>query len=446
MLTRRAFGDDFIWGAATSAAQSEGAWNEDGRGPSIWDTFAAQSKNLSGNNGPAKGSDFYHQYPNDIRLLGLLGFKNFRFSISWSRILPNGQGRINQKGLSFYHRLIDLCLLKGITPWCTLYHWDLPQALQDKGGWANRDIINYFEDYVQIVTNEFGDKVKHWMVLNEPTAFTGVGYFLGLHAPGKRGLSQFLPAMHHAALCQPIGEMVIRSNVPYSYVGTTYSCTGIHPHSQSVQDVQAAERMDAMLNRLFIEPAMGLDYPVKSLPVLRKVYDYFGPNDEKILPCNFDFIGLQPYTREVVSHRFIIPYLQARLIPANERSVQHTAMNWEVYPPVMREMVEKFAAYSNVKDIIITENGAAFPDQVIDGRIDDQQRQSYFVNHLKELQNCVLDGLPVKGYFVWSLTDNFEWAESYRPRFGLIYVDYEDQTRIVKDSGYWFQRFLSKTN
>lgn len=446
MLSRRAFGDDFIWGAASSAPQSEGAFNIDGRGPSIWDTFAANRKNLQGENGPSIATDFYHHYPNDLKLLGLLGFKNFRFSISWSRILPQGTGKINPKGIAFYHRLIDMCLAKGITPWCTLYHWDLPQALQDKGGWANRDIVRYFEEYVNIVSSEFGDKVKNWMVLNEPTAFTGVGYFLGLHAPGKRGLSNFLPAMHHAALAQSIGEMVLRSNVTKAYIGTTFSCTGIHPHSNHSIDILAAERMDAMLNRLFVEPAMGLGYPIDTLPVLKKVYDYFGPNDEKLLACNFDFIGLQPYTREIVAHRFVIPYLQAKLIPANERAVHHTAMNWEVYPPVMREMVTQFANYKGVKDIIITENGAAFPDQLIDGRIDDQHRQAYFVNHLKELQNCVMDGLPVKGYFVWSLTDNFEWAESYRPRFGLIYVDYKNQTRIVKDSGYWFQRFLSKTN
>lgn len=446
MLSRRAFGDDFIWGAASSAPQSEGAFNIDGRGPSIWDTFAANRKNLQGENGPSIATDFYHHYPNDLKLLGLLGFKNFRFSISWSRILPQGTVKINPKGIAFYHRLIDMCLAKGITPWCTLYHWDLPQALQDKGGWANRDIVRYFEEYVNIVSNEFGDKVKNWMVLNEPTAFTGVGYFLGLHAPGKRGLSNFLPAMHHAALAQSIGEMVLRSNVANAYIGTTFSCTGIHPHSNHSIDILAAERMDAMLNRLFVEPAMGLGYPIDKLPVLKKVYDYFGPNDEKLLACNFDFIGLQPYTREIVAHRFVIPYLQAKLIPANERAVHHTVMNWEVYPPVMREMVTQFAKYQGVKDIIITENGAAFPDQLIDGRIDDQHRQAYFVNHLKELQNCVMDGLPVKGYFVWSLTDNFEWAESYRPRFGLIYVDYKNQTRIVKDSGYWFQRFLSKTN
>jgi beta-glucosidase len=443
-LNKNRFGEHFFWGVSSSALQTEGAYDADGKGLSIWDEFALRKNKIIENHTPFEASNFYTNYKEDIALIKELSIPNFRFSISWPRILPHGTGKVNEKGLAYYDNLINTCIAKGIEPWITLYHWDLPLELEKQGGWANRKILHWFQEYVETCVNAFKHKVKYWIVLNEPMVFTGAGYFMGVHAPGKRGISLFLKAMHHATLCQSIGFHTIKKNQPEAIVGTTFSCSYITPYSNSKSDIQAAHRVDALLNRTFIEPLLGLGYPIDDLPFLKKINDIKHRGDDALMYADFDFIGLQNYTREVVASRFYIPYMRAKLIPADKRKVHHTLMDWEVYPEAIYEMIKKFSQYKSIKKIIITENGASFPDEVIDGVIHDADRQRFISSYLQQVLRAKEEGYKADGYFVWSLTDNFEWAEGYRQRFGLIYVDYPTQQRIIKQSGYWYKTFLEQ--
>ncbi len=445
-FTRQDFGSDFIWGAATAAYQIEGAHNLDGRGPSIWDTFTHRP-DLFGRP-RATGDvacDFYHHYEADLLLLKQMGLTAFRFSLSWSRIMPQGTDQVNEQGLAFYDRVIDTCLKLGIEPWVTLYHWDLPQALESKGGWTNRAIIRWFSDYVNCCTKAFGHKVKRWMVLNEPTAFTVAGYFAGIHAPGRRGISNFMLAVHHAVLCQAEGGRMIRHNVSDAKIGTTFSCMPIDPHTPNLRDQRAANRVNALANRLFIEPVLGLGYPVQDAPVLEHlVRKCVQIGDLNRAAFDFDFIGLQNYFRVVVRHSWFTPYLWAREIKPKQRGItQTTQMNWEVYPEGIYRVIMQFSQYANMPEILITENGAAFPDVLQNGVVNDQQRVHFYQRYLQAILRTKQEGVNVGGYFAWSLLDNFEWAEGYRPRFGLVYVDYPTQQRIIKQSGHWFRQFLT---
>lgn len=441
-FTRHDFGDDFFWGVSTSALQIEGASHSHGKGANIWDEFSSQKNKILNNDSPAISCNFYDNYKQDIDLVVELNIPNFRISLSWSRIFPNGIGEVNFYGVKFYHDVIDYCLSKGVEPWVTLYHWDLPLDLEVKGGWKNRDITKWFNNYVDFCAKEFGTKVKYWMVLNEPMVFTGAGYFMGVHAPGKKGLANFLPALHHAVLCQAIGFNAIKKVCPDSKVGTTFSCSYITPYSSAKRDVDAAKRMDTLLNRTFIEPSLGLGYPMESLPLLKQIKKYILPGDEELMKVDFDFIGIQNYTREVVKYSFYIPYLFARIVPADKRKVYHTLMDWEVYPESIYEMIKKFSHYKNIKQIIVTENGASFPDEVKGNRVHDEDRLMFLKNYIAQVYRAKHEGFKVSGYFVWTLLDNFEWAEGYRQRFGLVYVNFNSQRRVIKDSGYWYKQFL----
>lgn len=436
------FGHNFTWGISSSALQTEGAFNADGKGLSIWDDFSSRKNTILNNDSPKIACDFYNKFRKDIALVKQLGIPNFRISFSWARIIPAGTGEINQAGLDFYHKVIDTCIEFGIEPWVTLYHWDLPMELEKKGGWTNRDIIKWFEEYVKVCIGNFKEKVKYWLILNEPMVFTGAGYFLGVHAPGKKGLSNFLPAMHHAVLCQSIGLRVIKSIQPLAQVGTTFSCSYITPNSTSKSDTKAAERMNTLLNRIFIEPSLGLGYPTASIPFLKNIKKYILPGDEDLMRADFDFIGIQNYTREVVKHTWHIPYLRAKIVPADKRKVYRTEMNWEVYPEAIYFMIKQFSAYKGVKKIIVTENGAAFQDEVLQHKVEDINRTLFIKANLECVLKAKLEGAKITGYFVWSLTDNFEWAEGYKKRFGLVYVNFNSQKRIIKDSGYWYRDFL----
>ena len=449
-LTRSAFGPGFVWGTATAAYQIEGAVDRDGRGPSIWDTFSKQKGRIKTGEHADIACEFYDRYESDLLLHKELGFTAFRFSLAWPRILPDGTGprhggRINEGGLAFYDRLIDHCLALGITPWITLYHWDLPQALENKGGWANRQIVDWFAEFTDICTKAFGHKVKHWIILNEPLASSVLGYFTGMHAPGRRSFRSLLPVIHHTALAQAEGGRVVRQNVPDAQVGTTFSCSPVDPFTTSARDVGAAARVDALLNRLFIEPALGLGYPSETLPFLGDIIKKVAkPGDMERLAFDFDFIGLQHYFRAVVEHTYFMPYLWAKEVSPLQRSVPViTEMGWEVYPESMYRIIHQFAQYAGVKKIYITESGVAFYDTVQNGVVTDTARVEYHQNYLQNVLRAKHDGLPVEGYFAWTFLDNFEWAEGYRPRFGLVYVDFRTQQRIVKASGRWFQKMLT---
>jgi beta-glucosidase len=434
---------DFKWGVASSAFQTEGAFLEDGKGPSIWDTFSAIKGNILDGSNAQQSIDFYNRYQDDLKLVDSMHFNCFRFSLSWSRIFPEGTGHLNQKGIDFYQKLIDTCLELHIEPWITLYHWDLPQALEDKGGWTNRDIVHWFTDYVDSCTRLFGDKVKNWIVLNEPMSFIGLGYFLGQHAPGRKGLHNFLPAAHHAALCQAEGGRVIRANLPDAYLGTTFSCAYINPVDKKEINVKAALRIDAMLNRFFIEPSLGLGYPADAIGIIKRIDRYYQPGDEEKLKFDFDFIGLQYYFRLVSKFSLIPPLIFANEVPASERNVMMNTMGYEIFPKGLYEVLKKFNQYKGIKDIIITESGVCLDDRLVNGRINDPDRIEYFKKSLAYILKAQQDGIPVKGFFVWTLADNFEWNQGFKQRFGLIYINYENLDRTIKDSGLWFRDFLN---
>ncbi|KFF04202.1 GH1 family beta-glucosidase [Flavobacterium reichenbachii] len=441
-LHKDQFGQDFLWGVSTAAFQIEGAHDADGKGSSIWDVFTSQKGKIKNGHHAITACDFYNSYQNDIQLIKELNIPNFRFSISWSRIMPSGTGSVNQAGIDYYNKIIDCLLESNIEPWVTLYHWDLPHALEVKGGWTNRECVTWFSDYVKICAEHFGDRVKNWMVINEPSVFTGAGYFLGIHAPGKKGITNYLKAMHHVTLSTAAGAKILRNLVQDANIGTTFSCTHIEPASEKPSDVQAAKRVDTLLNRTFIEPILGLGYPQNDLPVLKKLNNYIIGDDLNNLAFEFDFIGLQCYTREVVKSSILIPYIGAELVSAEKRNVISTDMGWEVYPPALYHVLKKFNEY-NIKKIIITENGAAFPDKLTNGKVYDIKRTHYIQDHLEQILKLKNEGYKVDGYFVWSLTDNFEWAEGYNARFGLVYVDFETQERTIKQSGLWYSSFLS---
>ncbi len=357
--------------------------------------------------------------------------------------MPDGIGEVNEAGIAYYNQLIDYCIANEIEPWLTLYHWDLPYALEKKGGWTNREVISWFSQFVSLCATRFGNRVKHWMVMNEPVVFTGAGYFLGIHAPGRRGMDNFLPAIHHTTLSIAEGGRILKKILPPdAQVGTTFSCSYIQPYRNLPRDQKAANRVDALLNRLFIEPLSGLGYPDKELPILKNIKKYMQPGDEGKMVFDFDFIGIQNYTREVVKNSWFTPYINASLITAPKRKVATTAMRWEIYPEAIYKMIEKFSAYTNIKKLYITENGAAFADEIKDGEVNDIERIKYLETHIAQVLKATQDGLKIDGYFVWTLTDNFEWAEGYHPRFGLIHVDFDTQKRTIKNSGKWFADFL----
>ena len=441
-VTKADFGENFVWGVSTAAYQTEGGHNADGKGKSIWDVFSATPGKIKNGDHGHVACDFYSRYAHDIALMSQMNIPNFRFSISWSRIMPNGAGFVNQKGIEFYNKVIDFCLDVGIEPWITLYHWDLPNELEKQGGWTNRKIIDWFTDYVEVCVKHFGDRVKNWMVLNEPMVFTGAGYFLGIHAPGRKGLSNFLAATHHAAMCQAQGGRVIKSLLPQAKVGTTFSCSLVEPYRNNRLDNNATVKVDALLNRLFVEPLAGMGYPLKELRFLRRLEPFIKDGDESKLAFNMDFIGIQNYTREMVSYSPFTPFIFAKIIKAHQRNCISTVMDWEVYPPSIYEMLKKFSAYKNFGEVTVTENGAAFPDTVTNGEVHDEHRKAYLQQHIRQVLKAKQERVNVTGYFVWSFTDNFEWAEGYHPRFGIVHINFATQKRTIKSSGKWYSQLL----
>jgi len=445
-FSRADFGPDFHWGAAAAAYQTEGAWQLQGKGPSIWDDFTRRPGRIRNGEHGRVACDFFHRYEQDLDLARGLGLTDYRFSAAWARVLPEGTGTVNRRGLDFYDRLVDACLERDLRPWLTVYHWDLPSALQARGGWTNRSVVGWLADYAQVLARRLGDRVGQWLVLNEPMVFVGAGHLLGVHAPGRRHLGAFLAAAHHAALAQADGGRALRAALPAAaQIGTTFSCSYVTPHRRGNRyDEAATRRADALLNRFFVEPALGLGYPVAELPALRWLLErYTQPGDEQRLAFDFDFWGVQNYTREVVRFSPWLPLQWATLVPAKKRGVPFTDMGWEVYPESVYHMLKQFAAYPNAPQLVVTESGSAFPDKYENGRVHDAARRAYLQAAIGQVLRARREGVDVGGYLSWTLTDNFEWAEGYAPRFGLIHVDYETQQRTVKDSGLWYRDFLA---
>ncbi len=435
------FPASFRWGAATASYQIEGAVHEDGRGESIWDRFCSTPGKIHNNESGAIACDHYHRYQEDIQLMRELGLQAYRFSIAWSRILPTGRGRVNAAGLDFYERLADALLTAKIEPFVTLFHWDLPQALQDDfGGWASRDTSKAFVDYADIVSQRLGDRVKNWITLNEPQVAAHVGYEYGRHAPGISNPRLAWQVSHNLLLGHGLAVPVIRANSKNAQVGITLNLASVHGATDSDRDQFAARIEDGKNNRWYIEPIFRGSYPSDIVDLLEQnnIAPQVMNGDAAIIAVPVDFLGVNNYTRNVVRQR-------AGAAPgATEHTringAEYTEMGWEVYPAGLREVLVRLHQEYRVPRLYVTENGAAFPDTVsADAHVHDARRVNYYREYLTQAHVAISEGVPLAGYFAWSLMDNFEWAEGYSKRFGITYVDYTNQKRIIKDSGYWYR-------
>lgn len=437
------FPEGFIWGAATSAYQIEGAWNEDGKGPSIWDSFCRIPGKIRGGDTGDVATDHYHRWEEDVKIMAELGLKAYRFSIAWTRIFPEGVGEINRKGLDFYNRLVDKLLAYGIEPFVTLYHWDLPQALQDKGGWPSRDTAYAFARYAETVANELGDRVSFWITHNEPFVAAVVGHFTGEHAPGIQDPSAAFGAAHHILLSHGLAVQAIRASASRKpEIGIVMNLHPVHPASSSEEDALAAKRFDGVINRMFLDPVFLGKYPEDMLELFGFFLPEIHPGDMETIATPIDFIGINYYTRTVARFDPEFPLLQASQI--HPEGNEYSQM-WEIYPLGIYEIVIRVWKDYKPASIFLTENGVPVPDGIdFDGKVRDERRIRYLRNHLFYLHKAISEGAPVRGYFVWSLLDNFEWAYGYSMRFGLVYVDYPTQKRIIKESGWWYSKVIKE--
>jgi beta-glucosidase len=447
-VARSAFPHDFTWGVATASYQIEGAAEEDGRGLSIWDIFShTPGKILDGSTGDI-ACDHYHRYRRDVELMQALGINGYRFSVSWSRVLPTGRGTINAKGLDFYDRLVDELLSKRIEPTVTLYHWDLPQALYDQGGWQVRSTVQAFAEYTEIMVRRLGDRVKQWITLNEPWVSSILGHLIGEHAPGERDLGATVRAAHHLLLAHGLAIPIIRKHAtcPDVECGITLNLDYVEPAEGTEQARAAAKSYEAFINGWFLDPLLKGRYPETLMPDLAP-YLTIEANDWKAITAPLDFLGINYYHRTLVQGRVADQGSGlSGFVFSHAPASQYTEMGWEVSPEGLYHLLTNIQQEYKPPKIYITENGAAFIDQVEETNgeffIHDQDRLHYIQKHVAAVHQAIEAGIPVAGYFVWSLMDNFEWALGYTKRFGIVYVDYPTQQRWLKDSGLWYQQFL----
>jgi beta-glucosidase len=442
-----------LWGAATASYQIEGAWNEDGKGESIWDRFShTPGKVQQGDTGDV-ACDHYHRWQADVRLMQTIGLKAYRLSIAWPRILPAGRGKVNQAGLDFYSRLVDGLLQAGIQPFITLYHWDLPQALQDEGGWTTRSTAQAFVDYTEVVTRHLGDRVKNWITLNEPSVSAWAGYMNGVHAPGLQDPQAALVASHHLLLSHGWAVPVIRQNSPGAEVGLSANVNWVIPASPSQADYDAVRQNNGMWWRWFLDPLYGRGYPADilteavelgNLPPEGMVFVQDG--DLKAIAAPTDFLGLNYYFRMVVRSQ-VVPEgenLPRNVVQPPHNGVDWTEMDWEVNPEGLFRVLAWLYTNYLPRKIYITENGASYSDGPgSDGSIHDERRTRYLADHFEAAGRAIQAGVPLAGYFIWSLLDNFEWNHGYSQRFGLVWVDFKTQQRVLKDSAVWYKNLIA---
>lgn len=429
------FPPDFRWGASTASYQIEGAVNADGRGPCVWDTFTTQGRIMDGSSA-AVACDHYHRYPEDIALMKAAGFDSYRFSIAWPRILPTGTGAVEPRGLDFYDRLVDSLLEAGITPMACLYHWDLPQPLEDAGGWQGREIVGPFADYARIVTARLADRVKTWMMLNEPNVVAIFGYGVGEHAPGhKLGEQGILRALHHQNLAQGAALRAIAAEHSGLTLGTVLNLQPVVPDSDRPEDVAAAARWDAVWNRVALDGLMRGQIPAL---LADRMADFVQPGDEEAIRYPIDLLGINYYSRNTMKHEEGRPFDVGW---GEARCRRWTGMAWPVQPEGLYDLLTEFRTDYGNPAVFIAENGCAYDDVVTpDGQIHDAERVLYYREHLESVAQALADGCNVKGYLCWSLLDNFEWAFGLSKRFGIVRVDYDTQERTPKDS----YRFLAE--
>ncbi len=445
------FPRDFLWGAATSAYQIEGAAHEDGRGPSTWDRFAAlPGRTRNGETGDV-AIDHYHHMEQDVALMASLGLNAYRFSIAWPRILPEGTGRVNPAGLAFYDRLVDCLLAHGIEPVATLYHWDLPLALYERGGWRNRDTAWAFADYAELVAGRLGDRIRWWVTQNEPWCSAYLGYVEGLHAPGIRGdVQAAVDVGHHLLLSHGLAVPRIRAAAKGgARVGIALNLFPIFAGDARGETLRAVERAHRFHNRWFLDPVSRGEYAPGLFEDLGVAPPPIQDGDLEIISEPTDFLGVNYYNRWIVRAKPQLDGARDR-VPAGLEYMPGppgatiTTMGWEVFPHGLNLILEEITRTCHVSSILITENGASFEDTWNgNGRVSDPRRVAYLREHLEAVGTAVAHGVPVAGYFVWSLFDNFEWDRGYSQRFGVVYVDYATQRRIVKDSGLWYAGFIA---
>lgn len=447
MKAHRDFPAGFVWGTATSAAQIEGAVQAEGRGRSIWDRFAEQPGAIADGSSPAVACDHFHRWPQDLELMQWLGLSAYRFSIAWPRILPQGTGPVNAPGLDFYDRLVDRLLAADIAPFVTLYHWDLPQALQDRGGWASRGIVDAFVHYADVVTSRLGDRVASWATHNEPWCIATLGHEEGQHAPGHRDPAESLAVAHHLLLSHGRAVPVIRANAPTAEVGIVLNLVPADPLEDTPADRDAVRRFDGCFNRWYLDPLFRGRYPADA--IVDRVHrghlaiadlPFVEDGDLVEIATPLDFLGVNYYSRVVLradEQGEPVPVVVAAPEKIND-------MGWEDHPRGLAVMLRRLHEEYGVQRLYVTENGGSFADEVgPDGFVDDVRRIDYMRGHLDSARRAIEAGVPLKGYFAWSLMDNFEWAHGYTKRFGLFRVDYGDQSRHPKRSAHWYRSVIS---
>lgn len=464
--------DGFAWGSATAAAQIEGAAHEDGKEDSIWDHFARIPNAVAGGDTPEVAVDHYHRMPSDVALMKSLGLQSYRFSISWARVKP-GDRSVNRAGLDFYGRLVDELLDAGILPWLTLYHWDLPQAVEETGGWANRDTAHRFRDYADTVFDALGDRVSHWTTFNEPLCSSLIAYAAGEHAPGRREPHAAIAALHHQHLAHGLAVQSLRAKAAATdadtaaalRIGITLNLTNAVPNDPAdPADREAARRIDGLWNRMFLEPLLLGSYPDDVLDDLRehRFEELVHDGDLATIAQPIDFLGVNHYHDDNVSGHPLpadavpgltptdrptsSPFVGSEYVTFPSRHLPQTAMGWEVNPDGLRTLLVRLGQeYPTLPPLYITENGAAYDDVPdADGRVRDREREAYILAHVDAVRAAIAEGADVRGYFVWSFLDNFEWAWGYEKRFGIVRVDYATQERTVKESGRAFARVIAE--
>ncbi len=430
-MTIYRFPSNFLWGAATASYQIEGAWNQDGKGESIWDRFShTPGKVTHGDTGDV-ACDHYHRYPEDIALMRQLGLKAYRFSIAWPRVIPNGVAPLNPAGLDFYDSLVDRLLAANIQPFATLYHWDLPQALEDKGGWQNRDTAHYFADYTAVMVKRLGDRVKHWATFNEPGVAAFAGNLWGEHAPGIKDIKMALQAAHNILVAHGLSVQTIRSLDSQLQAGIVLNLWPHEAATGSPAEIAAAEKSwQEGGDVLFLDTLFLGHYPVAGWQASGANHPQVAPGDMALISQKLDFMGINYYSRVLVD---------ASGERVRAEGAEYTEMNWEVHAPALYRLLTRISREYRLPPLYITENGAAFQDTLsADGKIHDPRRESYLREHFIQAHQAIQNGVDLRGYFVWSLLDNFEWGHGFTKRFGLIRVDYETQKRTLKDSAEWY--------
>lgn len=440
-MPRAIFPKGFEWGCATASYQIEGAWNEDGKGESIWDRFCHTTDHIRDGDTGDVACDHYHRFREDVALMKELRLRGYRFSISWPRVLPEGKGPVNQKGLDFYHRLVDELLENDIIPFPTLYHWDLPQALQDEGGWANRDTAERFAEYAATMANALGDRVKRWLIFNEPWVFTILGYMAGIHPPGLRDPAMALRTTHVVNVAHGLAARAMRATGRAPELGTAFSMGGAYPASESDDDKAAAERHFRFNNLWFLEPVQNGRYPEAYVGGMEPERLGVEPGDMETVKSSLDFIGVNLYTRTVIADNPQDPNIGIR--PVDVPGAERTEMGWEIYPEAIHDVIVRiWNDYQ--RPIYVTENGASYGDGPDErGVVDDRRRIAFYEKYIAQVARAMEEGVDVRGYYAWSLIDNFEWTFGYSQRLGIVYVDYPTQKRIVKNSGYWYRDVIA---